>query len=151
MSVRIAALGLAALALIGCDRMSSKRSADAAEASTIVTPPPPRVVSIELGGQAGESLRITDPRTRFGPMDTVFVAVLTSNADADSRLSARWRFEDGTVVDSSGQGVARSAGTANAVTQFRVARDKGWLYGTYTVDLWLNGVSVGTKTFDVER
>lgn len=151
MMIRTATLGLAALALIGCEGMGKKRNADAAEASVTVTPPAPRVATIELGRQAGESLRITDPTSNFGARDTVFLAVVTSNAAADSKLSARWSFQDGSVVDSSGQGIARSTGVANAVTQFRVARDKGWLVGNYTVDVWMNDMLVGTKMFKVER
>lgn len=150
MMIRTATLSLAALALIGCDD-TSRRSADAAESSETMTPPAPRVVTIELGGRAGEeSLRITDPRTTFGAMDTVFLAVITSNADADSRLSARWRAPDGVVVDSSGENIDRSRGTANAVTQFRVHQDEGWMPGEYTVDIWMNDMSVGSKTFTVE-
>lgn len=151
MTFRIATLSLATLALIGCDSGTSRRSADAAEASVTVTPPAPRVVSMEMGRHAGESLRITEAGTRFGPRDTVFLAVVTSNAASDSRLTARWTYQDGTVVDSSGQGVARSTGTANAVTQFRVSRDKGWPIGDYTVDIWLNDLLVDTRKFVVAR
>jgi hypothetical protein len=151
MTIRTATLSLAALALIGCDGMGNKRSADAAEASETVTPPAPRVISTEIGSQAGESLRVTEVGTRFGARDTVYLAVVTSNARSDSKLSARWTFEDGTMVDSSGQGIARSTGTANAVTQFRIARDEGWLVGDYTVNIWLNDMLVETKSFVVER
>lgn len=152
MTLRTATLSLAALALIGCDGMGTKRSADAAEASVTVTPPAPRVVSSELGRQAGEeSLRITEASTSFTARDTVFLAVVTANAASDTRLTARWTFQDGTVVDSSGQGVARSTGTANAVTQFRVMREDGWLVGNYTIDIFMNDALVETKSFTVAR
>lgn len=166
MMIRTATLGLAALALIGCDGMgnNNRRNADAAEANNpgaraTTTPAAPQVANIELGRQADESLQITDATTDFAPGDTVYLAVMTSNAASDSRLTARWTFQDGSVVDSSGQSIARSSGTSNAVTQFRIVHDDdenednaaGWRVGNYTVDVWMNDMLVGTKMFSVKR
>jgi hypothetical protein len=150
MNTRIAALSLAALAIAACDRPGS-RDAEADEESVTVAPPAPRVSTIELGKQAGTNLRVTETSSEFMPSDTVFLAVVTNNASSDSRLTARWTFQDGAVIDSSGQGVARDAGTTTAVTQFRVVQEKGWPVGTYTVDVWLNDAPVGTRQFEVKR
>ncbi len=153
MTTRIAALTLAVLALGACERPGKNaEAAEAAEASVAVTPPAPSITTIEMGKQSGgATLRVTEPSTTFNARDTVFLAVVTANAAADSRLTARWTFQDGSVVDSSGQNVARDAGTAAAVTQFRVLKDKGWSVGTYTVDIWLNDAMVGTRQFTVQR
>lgn len=145
------ALAVLTLALVACDRGTTRRSADAAEASVAVTPPAPMVRTIELGRRASESLRVTAPTTVFAINDTMYLAVVMANPDADSRLSARWMAGDGSVVDSSGQNVDRAMGSSTTVTQFRVVRDKGWPIGTYTVDIWMNDVLAGTKTFTVER
>jgi hypothetical protein len=150
MKIQIAALSLAALAITACDRPGD-RDAEANEESVTVAPPAPRVSTIELGKQAGANLRVTETSSVFATRDTMFLAVVTNNAASDSRLSARWTFQDGAVIDSSGQGVARDAGTTTAVTQFRLVQEKGWPIGTYTVDVWLNDAPVGTRQFEVKR
>lgn len=152
MKTRIATLSLAAtlFAITGCDRPGN-RDAEADEESVTVAPPAPRVTTIELGKQAGANLRVSEASSNFASRDTVFLAVVTNNAASDSRLSARWTYQDGAVIDSSGQNVARDAGTATAVTQFRLVQEKGWPVGTYTVDVWLNDAPVGTRQFEVKR
>lgn len=149
--MRSTAVAVLTLALFACDRATSRRSADAAESSVAVTPVGPKVSSIELGRQAGSSLRITEPTMQFTSKDTMFLAVVVQNPDADSRLTARWTASDGSVVDSSGQSVDRAMGSATTVTQFRVMQDKGWPTGRYTVDVWMNGVLAGSKAFTVTR
>ncbi|HVH40340.1 MAG TPA: hypothetical protein VM764_09960 [Gemmatimonadaceae bacterium] len=150
MNTRIAALGIAALFATACDRPDN-RDAEAREESVTVAPPAPRVSTIELGKQATANLRVTDPTSSFLSRDTVYLAVVTNNATSDSRLSARWTYQDGAVIDSSGQNVARDAGTTSAVTQFRLVQEDGWPIGTYTVDIWLNDAPVGTRQFEVKR
>jgi hypothetical protein len=149
--MRSTALAVLTLALVACDRTTSRRDADAAESSVAVTPPAPSVRTIELGRHAGTSLRITEPTVEFTSKDTMFLAVIVQNPDADSRLTARWSAADGSVVDSSGQNVERDMGSAMSVTQFRVMRDKGWPAGRYTVDVWMNGALAGSKAFTVSR
>lgn len=151
MSLRIALLTLSALSITACDR-PGERDADAAESSVVVAPPAPSVTLIELGRQSGgETLRVTEPSATFGGRDTVFLSVGTANAASDTKLSARWTFSDGSVIDSSAQAVAREAGSSEAVTRFSVMRDKGWSVGKYTVDIWMNDMLVGTRQFDVKR
>jgi hypothetical protein len=144
-------LAIAVAAMAACDRASSRRSADAAERSEAVEAPAPRVTNITLGKGADSLLRVTTPTSQFRPRDTMFLAVEVSNPDSDSRLSARWTFQDGTVMDSSGQGVDRDMGSSASVTQFRVWRDAGWRPGSYTVAVWLDDALIDTKTFTVRR
>jgi hypothetical protein len=151
MSIRISTLGLVALALVACDRPSLKRNADASEASVAVAPPAPSIATIELGRQAGTTLRVTELATTFTARDTVFLAVVTNNAASDSELTARWSFQDGSVIDSSSQNVAREAGSSSSVSQFRLVRDEGWPVGGYTVDVWMDDMLVGTRQFEVVR
>jgi outer membrane usher protein FimD/PapC len=151
MKSHTALIALAAIALAGCTGAMDK-DADAAEASVAVAPAAPSIVLIEMGKQSATStLRVSEAASEFRARDTVFVSVVTANAASDSRLSARWMFQDGVMVDSSAQDVARGAGSAESVTQFRVMKDKGWAVGTYSVDVWLNDMLVGTKQFTVKR
>ncbi len=145
------ALAVLTLALVACDQNTTRRSADAAESSRAIEAPPASVRTIELGKSAGPSLRVTGTTSMFAPTDTMFLAVIVANPDADSRLTARWTSEDGSVVDSSGQNVERDMGTSSSVTQFRVMHDEAWPVGKYTVDVWMNGILAGTKMFTVAR
>ena len=152
MLTRLVPLTLVAFSLVACDRASSRRDADASESSVAATPAAPRVQNIELGKDADdESLRVTSEATTFAPDDTMFLAVVVQNPDADSRLTARWTYQDGSVVDSSGQGVDRAMGSSTSVTQFKVHNDEGWPLGRYSVDVWMNGTLVGSRAFTVAR
>lgn len=147
-------LAILTLALVACDQGTTRRNADAAnadESSRAIEAPAPSVRTIELGKSAGPSLRVTSATSTFATTDTMFLAVIVANPDSDSRLTARWSSEDGSVIDSSGQNVARDMGTSSSVTQFRVMHDKAWPVGKYTVDVWMNGVLAGTKMFTVAR
>lgn len=150
MKIRIAALTLATFALVACDRAGT-REAEVDEESATVAPGAPRVSNIELGKRTGPNLRVSETASTFMERDTVYLSVVTNNATEDSRVSARFTSQDGAVIDSSGQNVARDAGTTTAVTQFRLVQDNGWPVGTYTVDIWLNDAPVGTRQFDVKR
>ncbi len=151
MTTRIAQLSIAALAVlsVACGR-PDERDVDTGEESEAVTPSAPaRVSNIELGSAVGANLRVSEATTTFGPQDTMYLSVMTTNAAEDARVSARWTADDGSVIDSSGQSVARDAGTTSAVTQFRVVSEEGWEVGKYTVDVWLNDAPVGTREFEV--
>src|SRR5690606_17048494 len=65
-------LGRAALTVVACGRPDS-RDAEADEESVTGAPPAPRVSTIELGKQAGENLRVTEPSSSFRARDTVFL------------------------------------------------------------------------------
>lgn len=152
MTARMVQLSLTALVLLSACGRPGDRDVDAREESAAVTASaPPRVMAIELGKQVGANLRVTEAATTFMPRDTMYLAVVTTNAASDSHLSVRWTFQDGAVIDSSGQGVARDAGTTTAVTQFRAMQNQGWAIGRYTLDIWLNDAPVGTREFEVKR
>lgn len=165
MHIRMSALSLTAFALIGCDGMSNKRSADAAEANDArmsVSTAAPQVVAVQLGrhsnqmGQTGPAQRITNEVSSFNVRDTVVLAVVTSNAASDARITVRLSFQDGSVVDSSSAMVGsissgNSTGNAETVTPFHLARDKGFSVGNYTVHIWLNNELVETRQFTIAR
>ncbi len=97
-------------------------------------------------------MRVTDTTSMFKAGDTIYLSVVTENAAQGSMLTAKWMFQDGQVVDSTSQPVAApSAMEPVSVTEFHISKPGGWPTGKYTVDVMLDGVSKGSKTFDVGR
>jgi hypothetical protein len=151
----LAVLTLSAIAMLACGRndddLADSLAADSAAAA--LTPPAPAMVSmIETGKHIDANKRVTDTTSTFAPNDTVYVSVQTNNATATTMLKAVVTFQDGQVVDSTTQTVATAvtAGTPS-VTEFHLSKPGGWPVGDYTIEVWLDGQSAGTRTISVKR
>jgi hypothetical protein len=74
-----------------------------------------RVTDVELGRSIDAQGRIADGADTddFARNETIYVSVSTDGAAAGSRLTARWTFEDGQVVDESSQTLS-ATGPASA-------------------------------------
>lgn len=141
------------ITLAACGR---KDAGPVADTTMAVTPPPaaaPSVTTILVGKHLGPDRRVSDTTSVFGPRDTLYVSVVTENAGPTARLTARWKFQDGQVVDSTSQTVAASAAATGtmSVTEFHAVKPDGWPVGTYTVDLWLDSTPVGSRQIEVRR
>ena len=144
------ALAFSALALVGC-RKEEAPPADSAAAAPAPAPPA-MVTTIETGKSIGADKRIMDTTSTFAPRDTMYVAVVTSNASGANTLKTVVTFQDGQVVDSSSQTIASPmtpGGTS--VTEFHLVKPSGWPTGDYTVEVWLDGQSAGTRRLTVKR
>lgn len=143
------AASLAVTALAACKK---KEAAPVAE--TPPPPPPPpaaSVSSIELGRRVGANQRVTDTTSAFARRDTMHLAVLTENTGPGATLLAKWTFQTGQTVDSTSQPVAApTAAEPVTVTHFQISKKTAWPAGTYKVEVWLDGVSKGTREFAVK-
>ncbi len=141
---------ISALTIAGC-RRDEVPPADSAAAAP--APPPAAVVTtIETGRTIDANKRIVDTASTFAPRDTVYVSVVTNNATPSTTLKKITTFQTGQVVDSSTQVVAIPMTTGGAsVTEFHLVKPSGWPTGDYTVEIWLDGQSAGTRTFTVKR
>ena len=141
---------ISTLTLAGCkkDEVPPADSVAAAPA-----PPPAAVVTaIETGKHIDANKRITDTATTFMPRDTIFVSVLTANSTPSTMLKSVVTFQDGQVVDSASQAVALPTTTGgSSVTEFHLVKLSGWPTGDYTIEIWLDGQSAGTRTLTVKR
>jgi hypothetical protein len=116
-----------------------------------ISPPPAtesafKVAGISLGRAIAADKTVADPTDSFKPTDTIYVSVRTEGGASSARLSARWTYEDGQLVDDSAQTVAASG---PAVTEFHVSKPDGWPAGSYKVEVSLNGAPAGHKEFRV--
>ena len=143
-------LTLFTVAAIGC-RKEEVPPADSVAAAP-APPPAAMVTTIETGKHIDMNKRIVDTATAFAPRDTMYVSVVTMNATPTTTLKSIVTHESGAVVDSSTQTVALPATTGgSSVTEFHLVKPSGWPVGSYTVEIWLDGQSAGTRTLTVKR
>jgi hypothetical protein len=110
------------------------------------------VTTIETGKHIDANKRIVDTASTFAPNDTLYVSVVTNNATSSTMLKTVVTFQTGQVVDSSSQAVAPpTMAGGSSVTEFHLVKPGGWPTGDYTVELWLDGQSAGTRTLTVKR
>ena len=143
----LAIVAVAALALNGCGR-KDEPPADSAVAAPAPAAPMASVTTIETGKHVDANKRVVDTTTVFAPNDTMYVAVVTANATPSSTLKTLVTFQDGQVVDSSSQTVQSGP---SSVTEFHLVKPGGWPTGDYTVEIMLDGQSVGTRRLTVRR
>lgn len=107
-----------------------------------------RVTDVELGRSIDAQGRIADNADTddFARTDTIYVSVNTEGSAAGARLTARWTFEDGQVVDETSRTL--SAG-GPATTEFHISNPGGFPAGRYTVEIQLDGRTVETEEFTV--
>jgi predicted small lipoprotein YifL len=148
-------LGLAALALLSlaaCGKKDQPAPADTPVAMAPAPAPAASISTIETGKHIGPNKRVTEVTSEFGTKDTLYLAVVTENSTPTTMLTAKWTFQTGQLVDSTAQAVARTDSTNTAaVTEFHLVKPTGWPVGTYTVELWLDGVSAGKRDIEVKK
>jgi len=107
--------------------------------------PPLELNTIQLGRGLNPDKTVTGFTTRFKPDDTIYAAVLTSNAGA-GKVKARWLFA-GRVISEPEKQVSYQG---PASTEFHLQNTSGFPPGDYSVELFLDNKSVGLRPFRVE-
>ena len=133
---------LATLAFAGCQK-KEEAPPPVAETPKAV---PFRVVSMDLGKHLDADKRVVDPAVMFGVRDTIHLSVSTEGSSPGVTLRTKWKFEDGQPVADDAQTLAP---TGPAWTEFHVINPKPWPKGKYTVELFTDTTSAGTKEFMV--
>ena len=104
-----------------------------------------RVTGIQLGRSVNADGTVANHTTTFAPTDTVYLSVLTSGVGSGT-ISVRWTYS-GRVVDEPKKQVSyRDV----AATEFRLQSAGRFPPGEYTVEIFLDGQPVGTRSFHVE-
>jgi hypothetical protein len=106
-----------------------------------------KVTDVDLGRAVGADKRVTDKTDDFKPNDTIYASVHTMGTASSAKLTARWMFQDGQVVEESSQTIAP---TTESDTEFHITKPGGWPKGKYTLHLLLDGNEVQTKDFEVK-
>ena len=153
---RVAALASAMVllgALAACNKKNDTTLTDTTSlgtttATVAIDTAPVRVSDIQVGKGVGSDKKVGDQTTSFGVRDTMYVAVITDGAAKDAKLTAKWTFNGKQVVKESSQTISPTGG--ETVTEFHVDKKSAWPKGKYLVEVWLNGVSAGTKDLEVK-
>lgn len=141
----------ASLLLLTLAACKKKDAEPAAMDTTAMMPTPEaaplRVSTIMTGKSIGADKRVMSESSTFGVKDTLYVSVVTEGASSGSKLTAKWTYNDGQVVDESSETITPAGGTN--VTEFHMTKPSGWPKGNYKVEVMLDGASAGMKTFVV--
>jgi hypothetical protein len=146
------------IALFGCKKKEEAPPPEATVTPAAVETPAPvatpavvafKVTSIDLGKAIGADKKVTDAATTFAPKDTIYAVANSEGTAASVKLTAKWTFGDkNQSVKDEDQTIAP---TGPAATEFHVSKPKGWPVGHYKVEILADGVSAGTKEFDVKK
>jgi hypothetical protein len=106
---------------------------------------PLTVQTIQLGRSLNPDNSVAEHTTTFRRNDTVYVAVLTGAA-GQGTIGVRWTY-GGQVIDQPQKTVSyRDA----AATSFNLVNSGGFPPGNYAVEVFVDGVSAGTRNFNVQ-
>lgn len=101
--------------------------------------------TIQLGRSLNPDSSIGEHTTAFRRNDTVYVAVLTT-APGRGTIRVRWTYGGQLIDEPQREVVYRDA----AATSFHLVNSGGFPPGNYSVEVFLDGESVGTRNFRVE-
>jgi len=104
----------------------------------------PRFVSSQVGRSVNADGTVGDGTTTFAPDDTVYISIATAGPGS-ATMKVRWTYA-GRVVEESTKRVYYKG---DAATEFHLKSADRFPPGTYTVEIFFEDQSVGTKTFRV--
>ena len=102
--------------------------------------------SMQLGRSLNTDATVAAHTTVFGPNETIYVSVLTTGAGS-GEIGVRWKYGEQVV----GEPKKPVSYKDVAATEFHLQSAGGFPVGAYTVEAFLNGQSVGTRAFKVEK
>lgn len=106
--------------------------------------PPLSLANIQVGRSLNPDRSVASITTLFKPSETVYVSVQTGAAGSGT-VGVKWMF--GTqVIDEPTKQVSYDG---PASTEFHLQNSGGFPPGDYSVEIFLDGVSVGKRTFKV--
>jgi hypothetical protein len=107
---------------------------------------PLQLANIQIGRSLNQDRSVASITTLFKPNETVYVSVQT-NAAGKGTISVKWKF--GTqVIDEPSKPVDYDG---PASTDFQLKNSGGFPPGDYSVDIFIDGVQVGTRAFKVDK
>ena len=107
---------------------------------------PLALANIQVGRSLNQDRSVASITTLFKPSETIYVAVQTSAA-GKGVISVKWKFGTQVIDEPSKQ--VNYDGPAS--TEFHLTNSGGFPPGDYSVDVFIDGVQVGTRTFKVDK
>ena len=113
---------------------------------TACSAPPLEFGNIQLGRSLSADHSVGNPAIVFKPEDTVYVSVQTTNTGAGT-VGVKWMYAGQVLSEPSRKVSYKGAG----YTEFHILNSGGLPEGAYSVEAFVDGRSVGTRSFTVER
>ena len=107
---------------------------------------PLELANIQVGRSLNQDRSISSITTLFKPNETVYVAVQTKAAGKGT-VSVKWKYGTRVIDEPSKQ--VNYDGPAS--TEFHMQNSGGFPPGDYSVDVFIDGVQVGTRAFKVDK
>ena len=107
---------------------------------------PLKLDTIQVGRALSSDNRIGQHTITFRPDDTIFVSVLTTDTGSGT-IGVKWMFGDRVISEPSKAVSYKGA----AATEFHIQNSGGFPEGKYSVEAFIDGVSVGRRNFTVTR
>ena len=105
-----------------------------------------RVTGIQLGRSLNADSTVAGHTTTFGPRDTVYLSVLTDGVGS-ATIKVRWLYRGHVMGEPTRQVSYRDV----AATEFHLQSAGGFPPGEYSVEVFVDDQSVGTREFRVEK
>lgn len=105
---------------------------------------PLRVDTIQLGRALNPDHSVSEHASTFNRSDTVYVSILTTAAGSGT-IGVKWSYQ-GRVIDEPKRDVSYRE---PAATSFQLVNSGGFPPGNYTVEVFIDGASVGSRNFSV--
>lgn len=125
--------------LLGCSRSSPPEQGNPPGQGNVT------VTGMTLGRSLApdETIAEKSQTNLFWTNDTFYVSVTTEGSAPSATLKVRWTYQDGTVV---GESTKTISPTGPTITAFQASNPpERWNPGDYKVEVFLDGVSAGTK------
>ena len=106
---------------------------------------PLAVETIQIGRSLNSDNSVGTHTTSFRPKETMYASVITSDR-GEGTLTAKWMF-GGRVVSEQSKDVSYNE---RAATEFHFSAADGFPVGEYSVEILLDGKSVGARTMRVQ-
>lgn len=107
---------------------------------------PLELSNIQTGRSLNQDRSIASITTLFKPNETVYVSVQTKAAGKGT-ISVKWKYGS-QLIDEPTKPVSFDG---PASTEFHMQNSGGFPPGDYSVDVFIDGVQVGTRAFKVDR
>jgi len=106
---------------------------------------PLQLANIQVGRSLNQDRSISSITTLFKPNETVYVSVQTTAAGKGT-VAVKWKYGTRVIDEPSKQ--VNYDGPAS--TEFHMQNSGGFPPGDYSVDVLIDGVQVGSRTFKVD-
>jgi hypothetical protein len=107
---------------------------------------PLQVGNVQIGRSLSSDRSVGSPTTVFKPDDTVYVSIQTTDTGSGT-VGAKWMFGE-RVISEPTQKVSYKG---PAYSEFHIQNSGGLPVGSYSVEAFVDGRSVGKRTFTVKR